>query len=86
MAEISPFLRGVRAGRHRRKSRINSATAPEFPEPRTLHVPGEYPTFAAAIDAAALTGDTILVAPGIYQEALNFRGKRLRVQPVRVPL
>ncbi|MFO1458029.1 MAG: Ig-like domain-containing protein [Verrucomicrobiota bacterium] len=59
--------------------RINSATAPEFPEPRTLHVPGEYPTFAAAIDAAALTGDTILVAPGIYQEALNFRGKRLRV-------
>ncbi len=38
---------------------------------RVLHVPGEYPTIQAAIDAA-VEDDTILVAEGDYQENLSF--------------
>jgi hypothetical protein len=33
------------------------------------HVPGEYATIQAAIDACT-AGDTVLVAPGVYQEAV----------------
>jgi hypothetical protein len=36
---------------------------------RTLHVPGEYPTIQAAIDAAD-PQDTVLVAPGLYLERI----------------
>ncbi|MBN8248060.1 MAG: right-handed parallel beta-helix repeat-containing protein [Verrucomicrobia bacterium] len=60
--------------------RINSATAPEQPEARTLRVPSEYPTLAAAVEEAAFAGDTILVAPGTYREPLNLRGKRVIVR------
>jgi parallel beta-helix repeat protein len=43
---------------------------------KTIHVPADYPTIQAAINAASvLTNDTILVSPGIYNEALNFNGK-----------
>ena len=38
---------------------------------QALHVPSEYPTIKAAI-AAALPGDTVLVAPGEYVENLGF--------------
>ncbi len=40
-----------------------------------LHVPAEYPTIQAALNAAANTGDEILVAPGTYREAINYHGK-----------
>jgi Right handed beta helix region len=35
----------------------------------TLHVPSEHPTVQSALDAAA-AGDTVLVAPGRYQELI----------------
>ncbi len=40
-----------------------------------LHVPADYATIQQAIDAAAMNGDEIVVAPGTYPEALDLLGK-----------
>ncbi len=40
----------------------------------TLRVPADYDTIQAAVDAAA-PGDTILIAPGVYDEAVMIQGK-----------
>ncbi len=51
------------------------------PRPQVLEVPSQYPTIQAAIDAAAFDNDdTVLVAPGIYNEAINFGGKTINVK------
>lgn len=60
--------------------RFHSALAPPEPSVRTLHVPAEYSSIQAAIEAAGLFGDTVLVAAGEYPEAIDFRGKNLIVR------
>ncbi|MHC4944266.1 MAG: IPT/TIG domain-containing protein [Planctomycetota bacterium] len=44
-----------------------------------IHVPGDYPTIQEAVDAA-VDGDTILVAPGIYVENIVFPAKEILVR------
>jgi len=45
----------------------------------TIHVPAEFASVQAAIDAAA-DGDHVLVAPGLYMEAIDLRGKAITVR------
>ncbi len=43
-----------------------------------LHVPGDFPTIQAAIDAA-MGGDEVEDHPGTYNENINLLGKAVRV-------
>src|SRR5262249_10654210 len=47
-------------------------------EAAVIHVPGDYATIQAAINAA-INGDTIQVAPGSYIENINFLGKAIQI-------
>ena len=51
----------------------------EVPCPTTVYVPGDYSTIQAAINASS-DCDTIIVAPGTYDENINFQGKMLIIR------
>jgi hypothetical protein len=44
----------------------------------TIRVPADQPTIQSGINAAQ-NGDTVLVAPGTYNENLDFKGKSITV-------
>ena len=44
----------------------------------TIHVPGDYSTIQAGIDAST-NGDVVLVADGTYLENINYNGKAITV-------
>ena len=46
----------------------------------TIHVPGDFTTIQAAIDAAVSGADEVVVAPGTYIEAIDFVGKAITVR------
>lgn len=52
--------------------------------PKTIHVPGDFPTIQEAINKA-LWGDDILVDPGTYFECINFQGKQITVKSTQGP-
>jgi len=53
-----------------------SLGSPEVSQPGMIYVPEDVTAIQAAIELAS-PGDTILVAPGVYAEHLNFLGKDL---------
>lgn len=56
-------------------------TSPPIPcidEQDEIYIPGDYPTIQAGIEAA-MVGDVVCVAPGVYTEDIDFVGKDLRV-------
>ncbi len=52
--------------------------------PIAIRVPADAPAIQSAIEWAS-DGDTVLVAPGVYHERIQFRGKAITVQSDRGP-
>ncbi len=50
----------------------------------TIHIPTDQPTIQAGINAAN-NGDTVLVAPGRYNETIDFKGKAITVESSEGP-
>jgi hypothetical protein len=63
---------------------VLAAPARQVTAASVLDVPGSYPTIQAAIDAAA-AGDTVRVAPGLFRENIDFKGKAITVESAQGP-
>jgi hypothetical protein len=50
-----------------------------FRQPKSLHVPGQYPTIGDAINAAYDHGDKVIVSAGTYPGGYDFQGKAITV-------
>ncbi|NOX37858.1 MAG: hypothetical protein GXO78_10015, partial [Calditrichaeota bacterium] len=72
LAANSPCLTAGSGGT--RMGYFASSCQPVYP--RTLNVPQEFPTIQQAI-LASYQGDTVLVAPGVYQENIDLWGRRV---------
>jgi parallel beta-helix repeat protein len=60
--------------------RYNSLLAPTNPLPRSLRVPDDFPTIQTALNSVnPLSIDTVLVAPGVYNESIDFGSKLARL-------
>lgn len=79
--KTSRFVRCARAGW---LFGMVGVVAPTAAIAATINVPTDQPTIQAAIDAAA-DGDLIAVAPGAYFEAIDFKGKTIRVRSTNGP-
>ena len=58
---------------------LASLALPPLVGQSTLSVPSAFPTIQSAIQFAG-PGDDVLVAPGIYNEAIDFLGKAISVR------
>jgi hypothetical protein len=58
---------------------VAMACWPVLADAAVIRVPAERPTIQQAIDVAS-NGDTVLVAPGMYPERIDFRGKAIAVR------
>ncbi|MBA7602382.1 hypothetical protein ES703_09471 [subsurface metagenome] len=50
-----------------------------FRQPKSLHVPGQYPDIGVAINAAYSHGDKIVVSAGTYYGGYDFMGKAITI-------
>ena len=57
----------------------SDSTASSSESSNTLHVPDDYDTIQAAVSAAA-PGDLVLVAPGVYNEAIDVETEDLTIR------
>ncbi len=51
----------------------------------TIYVPDDQPTIQDAIDAAMMSGDEIIVRPGLYVENIDFDGKAIAIRSEQGP-
>ena len=58
---------------------ITAASTP-YAFAATLHVPADHPTIQSCIDAAISGQDECVVAPGTYNELINFLGKAITLR------
>ena len=73
-----PFPRRARPVRWAPGCLAAAAALASGAEAADINVPADQPTIQQGIDAAA-DGDRVLVAPGSYREAIDFRGKNIQV-------